>query len=100
LIGVVGENALSVIKDVLAAKPKSSPQTHVTVGLTALAPALAEAPQYDKKAVESAVKEAFSKSKDADQINLTVESGKALKIRFEMAAPAIKFFDLMRQAMK
>ena len=98
LIAVVGENGLSTIKDVLATKPKASSQVHVSVGLTALAPALAEAPQADKKAVESAVKEVFEKSPNADKITLTVESGKALKVRFEMGAPAIKFFDLMRKA--
>ncbi len=97
-VAVMGENALSVIKEVLGSKPQTSPQVRVSVGLTALAPGLAVDPQYKKEAVEKAAKEAFDKAKDADKVTLVVEGGQTLKVRFEMGTPAIKFFDLMRQA--
>jgi hypothetical protein len=96
VVAALGDNALSALKEVLASKPKASPQAKFVMGMQAMAPILAQVPQYDKETVEKAAKEAFEKAKDADKISLVVEGGKTLKLRFEMNAPVIKFFDLMQ----
>jgi hypothetical protein len=96
LIVVLGDNALSTIKEALGSKPKSGPQAKMAMSMRAFAPTLVQSGQYDKDTIDEALKEAFDKT-NADQISLSIEGGSSLKVRFEMGAPIIKFIDSLQK---
>jgi hypothetical protein len=89
----LGPDGLSALTEAVALQPKAAPAVYFEMAMASLAPTLS---QYQKSAPK-AVKEAFGEDKGVDKIRLTVEGGKALKVRFAMKTPVIKFFRLLQK---
>jgi hypothetical protein len=83
----IGDDALAAIKDALAAKPKEGPLVLLEMSVKRFAPALAQ----DNPRALPAAQAAFGTASGNDKIILTVEGGNALKARFVMKAPVVKF---------
>jgi hypothetical protein len=99
LFAVLGENGLATIKEALAAQPQTAAPIQGELALSALAPAIAIDRKDDKGVVAQAAQDAF-KDKGSDRLRFTLEGGQALKIRFSMQAPVIKFGSQLDKAEK
>jgi hypothetical protein len=73
-------------------QPKAGPAVYFEMALASLIPTIS---QYQKTGPKAA-REAFGEDKGADRIRLTVEGGKALKVRFALKTPVIKFYRLLQ----
>ncbi|HEV3262209.1 MAG TPA: hypothetical protein VG013_35480 [Gemmataceae bacterium] len=84
-----GPGALKAVKELAVAEPKVQPQFEFEMGLARLAPLMAKEHPEAAKAAE----EAFAKAgKGSDKIRFSVQGGEALKVRFAVQAPVVKFF--------
>jgi hypothetical protein len=95
-----GENALSAIKEAVAAQSKATPLVHAEVSMRGLVPTIAQQRNDTKGEVAKAAQDAFGKAKGNDTIALTLEGGKALKLRFDMKAATLKFFAALNKEAK
>jgi hypothetical protein len=94
----LGEDGLKALKEALAVQPKAGPVLRVEFALGRY-PRVGEGPR--RKFAEGAAREAFKgENKDADKIYLTLEGGKALRLRAGMKGPVLRFLSLVDQAEK
>lgn len=94
LIFAFGEGGLAALKEALTAKPTEGPQFQFETGIKRLSLAM----ERETPDVAKYLEEAFAKGKNNDTIRLSVESGAALKARFVIKTPVVKFFALIGQA--
>jgi hypothetical protein len=90
-----GKDGLAAIKAAAAAAPKAGTAFRAEVALAALAPLLAQ----QHKAAPEAAKESF-KEAGSDRVVVTLEGGKALRLRATMKAPVVGFFGRIQKAEK
>jgi hypothetical protein len=103
-----GEGGLSLLKDALQSKPKVAPLVQLELSATKMAPAIAASGGKKGKSkeakgrtdVQAVIARAFGSGKDNDKIVVTLEGGDALRLRFDMGAPVLKFFHLMEEQKK
>jgi hypothetical protein len=95
LLIAAGKDGLAAIKEAATSAPKAGPAFRAEVALAALAPLLA---QQHKSAPEAA-KQAFT-APGSDRVVVTLEGGKALRLRATMKAPVVGFFGRIQQAEK
>ncbi len=79
----LGDKGLDALKEALAAKPKAAMPLRVDVSVARL---LAMCPD----AAVAKAAEAFAKEKGSDKISITVEGGKALKLRCDTKLTLVK----------
>jgi hypothetical protein len=91
-----GEKGLSALKGALAAGPGTSKVFEFQMALSRVAPLMVR----DNKEAPEIAKKAFAKDKDADKVRITLEGGKALRLRMAMKAQVVAFFSLLEQAKK
>ncbi|HKB39807.1 MAG TPA: hypothetical protein VKD72_25450, partial [Gemmataceae bacterium] len=96
LILAMGEEGLDALKEAVNAKARSAPLVQVQMSLARLAEVIGR----EQKAAPEAARKAFGKDKDGDKVYLTVEGGKALKVRAGMKGAVVRFFALIDQAEK
>ena len=89
----LGEKGLDALKAALVVKPKAAMPLCMEISVARLA-MMCPDPAVAKAA------EALAKEKGADKIKLTVEGGKALKMRFDMKLTVVKLADDLHKAMK
>jgi hypothetical protein len=93
----LGDDGLKAMKEALEAKPKAGPVVRLEVSLSRVAALMAR----QQKSAPEAAKEAFKgENKDADKVYLTLEGGKALRLRAGMKGPVLRFLSLVDQAEK
>jgi hypothetical protein len=92
----LGDKGLSALKEALAATAKAGKVMEVRLALSQLAPLLAK----DNKSAPAIAKEVFAKDKNSDKIHVSVEGGKALKVRLAMKAKLVEFFAKLEEAKK
>jgi hypothetical protein len=83
----VGENALDVLKEALAAKPTTASIVQLEMSLKRFAALLAVQQPEAAKAAEQVFKTGTS-----DKVRITLQGGKSLKARFSMQADVVRFF--------
>ncbi|HEY7311372.1 MAG TPA: hypothetical protein VH643_18570 [Gemmataceae bacterium] len=94
LLFAAGAKGLGTLKEALAVAPTTGKVMELQVAVARLAP-LAE----DKDAPEIARK-VFGDDKDSDRLRVTLEGGKALKLRLSMKAKLIEYANQIGQAKK
>ncbi|MBL8794071.1 MAG: hypothetical protein JNM56_09200 [Planctomycetia bacterium] len=83
----VGDNALDVLKEALAAQPTSASIVQLEMSLRRFVALLAaEQPEAAKAA------EQVFKNSDGDKVRMVLQGGKSLKARFSMQADVVRFF--------
>jgi hypothetical protein len=103
-----GDGGLNLLKGALQSKPKVAPLLQLEFSATKMAPAIAASGSKKGKSKEAQGKtdlqavmaQAFGSGKDNDKIVVTLEGGNALRLRFDMGAPVLKFFHLMDEQKK
>ncbi len=95
LLIAAGKDGLAAIKAAASAAPKAGTAFRAEVALAALAPLLAQ----QHKAAPAAAKESF-KEAGSDRVVVTLEGGKALRLRATMKAPVVGFFGRIQKAEK
>jgi hypothetical protein len=95
---VFGAGGAEAIKKALAVEPAAADPLRLEVSLSSLAPAIAINRKDTKGVVAKAAQEAFGQDPDADRLRLLVEGGKALKVRFSMKGPVLKFVSQLDRA--
>ena len=90
-----GTDGLAAIKAAAEAAPKAGTAFRAEVALAALAPLLAQR----HKAAPEAAKESFQ-GPGSDRVVVTLEGGKALRLRATMKAPVVGFFGRIQKAEK
>lgn len=83
----VGENALDVLKEALAAKPTTTSIVQLEMSLKRFAALLAVEQPEAAKAAEQVFKNGTS-----DKVRIVLQGGKSLKARFSMQADVVRFF--------
>jgi hypothetical protein len=91
---VLGPNGPAVLKEALTATPGATAPLQFDAAMAKLAPAIAIDRQDKKGAVAGAAREAFGQE-GSDRIQLVLEGGKALKLRFSMKGGVLKFVSLL-----
>jgi hypothetical protein len=94
-----GPDGLGAIKAALAAAPKVAPQLQVEMALARLAPAIARGNKQNASQVTQAAAKAFGQG-GKDKVVFSLEGGKALRVRFVLDAPVIRFLTALPQAGK
>lgn len=93
----LGADGLKAMKETLATRPTTGPVVRLEVSLRRVASLMA---RHQKSAPESARQAFKGENKDADKIYLTLEGGKALRLRAGLKGPVLRFFSLVDQAEK
>ena len=84
-----GPDALKAVKELAAAEPKAQPPLAFEMRLARLAPLMAA---QDRDAANAAEQVFGKEGKGGDKIRFSVRGGEALKVRFSVQAPVVKFF--------
>jgi len=95
LLFAVGPDALDVIKEAVSAKARGATPLRLELAMARLAPLMADA----HKGAPEAAKKAFTE-KGSDRVSLTVEAGKALRVKFSTKTQVLTFGSLMDRAEK
>jgi hypothetical protein len=94
----LGEGGLSALKEALASKPADAQPLLIEISVARLAPLIAT---KDNTAPARAAQKAFGGADASrDQIRLSIEGGKALKLRVALQSAAVRFFSLMDKQSK
>jgi hypothetical protein len=89
-----GENATGVLKEALAAKPIAGPIVQSEMSLKRFAALYGLADPDIAKIAETA----FAQGKGNDKVRVTVEGGKALRVRFSMKSDVLRFYaEILKQ---
>jgi hypothetical protein len=94
----VGDGGLGALKEALATKPARALPLQIEVSMARLAPLIGK---QDKADASVAAQQAFSGADaNRDKIRLSIEGGKALKVRLALQSAVVKFFSLMDKQSK
>jgi hypothetical protein len=96
LLVSMGQEGLSVLKEVAAAGPKTGKVMEFRMSVARMAPLMEE----DNKGATEVARKVFAKDKDGDKIRVTIEGGEALKVRLSMKAQLVAFFSQLDQNKK
>jgi hypothetical protein len=92
----IGPGGLSALKDALAAKPQPAPQLQLDISLTRLILAIAvDKNNHDVQQAAKVVRQRGGDAKANDQIHVSVQGGKALKLHVTLNADAVKLLALL-----
>ncbi len=93
LVVAAGEGGLSALKEALAAQPKTAPPLQIEMSVARLVALMGKEHNREPRRV---AQEAFGDSaKNNDKLRITIEGGKALKVRLEMKSSVVKFISLV-----
>jgi hypothetical protein len=95
LVGL-GDKGLSGIKEAVAAEPKASNVMEFQMAMSQLAPLMVK----DNKSAPEIAKKVFAQDKDNDKLRISIEGGKMLKLRLNLKAQTVAFFNELQQAKK
>jgi len=98
VLAAAGEGALEILKQALAAKPEVAPILQAKASIVRLAPLLAMDAKLNGK--EIAEKAFGEKGKNNDKLDLSVEGGKALKLRLVIDTQIAKFISVLDKEKK
>lgn len=102
LLVAVGPGGLEAIKEAMTVQPKVAPLFQIDLSMARLAPLMGQ-DQGDNvvKEILKAAQESFGGGdKKDDAVRISVQGGQALKARFSMKAPVVKFLSKADKAQK
>jgi hypothetical protein len=91
-----GAEGLSALRQAATAPAQAAPPLELAFSMSRLAPTIKE----NADAVKSAAGQAFGANQGHDKLQVTLQGGEALTLRFSIGTPVVRFFSLVEKEKK